>query len=133
MAESVGEGSAIWTGNLVGLTPVGATVVGDARVSVDLGTLTGAADFTALETWDAGVAPGAAGTGARWGDGDLSYGIAIRGGETEPGVAGHTAYTFRETGGDAGTLTGTFVGQQHEGVAGTLVRDDVTAAFGGAR
>ena len=41
--------------------------------------------------------------------------------------------TFRETGGDAGWLTGSFTGLLHEGVAGTLERTDLTAAFGGAR
>ena len=133
LSDSVGAGAATWRGNLVGLTPGGGAVIGDARVSVSLGTMTGAADFTALETWGAGVQPGAAGTGVRWGDGDLNYVIAIHGGVTPPGQAGHTAYTFRETGGDAGTLTGTFTGQQHEGVAGTLERSDLTAAFGGTR
>ena len=67
------------------------------------------------------------------GDGNLNYAIAIHGGVTPPGQAGHTAYTFRESGGDAGKLTGTFTGQNHEGVAGTLERSDLTAAFGGAR
>ena len=69
----------------------------------------------------------------QWGDGDLRYAIAVHGGEITAGRAGHTAYTFRETGGDAGRLTGTFTGQNHEGVAGTLERSDLTAAFGGSR
>ena len=56
-----------------------------------------------------------------WDDGDLSYVIAVRGN------------TFRETGGDEGRLTGVFVGAAHEGAAGTLERDDLTAAFGAAR
>ena len=133
LAQSVGGGSATWSGNLIGLTPTGEAVVGDAQVSVDLGTMTGAAAFTALQVWNAGVAPGAAGAGEQWEDGDLRYVIAIHGGETEPGIAGHTAYSVRETGGDAGTLTGTFTGENHEGVAGTLVREDLTAAFGGTR
>ena len=37
---------------------------------------------------------------------------------------------FRETGGDAGRVTGIFTGRSHEGAAGTLERSDLTAAFG---
>ena len=66
-------------------------------------------------------------------DGSLHYMIAINGGETTPGFAGHSDYTLQGTGGDSGTLTGTFTGANHEGVAGTLVREDLVAAFGGAR
>ena len=66
LSDTVAAGAATWRGNLVGLTSGGGAVIGDARVSVSLGTMTGAADFTALETWGAGVAPGAAGTGGRW-------------------------------------------------------------------
>ena len=100
---------------------------------VNLTALTGTADFTALETWGPNVAPGAAGTGTMWLDGDLGYTIAVRGGTTPPGQAGHLSYVFRETGGDAGRLTGIFTGQNHEGAAGTLERTDLTAAFGATR
>ena len=113
------SGSATWTGVLLGLTPRAASVAGDATISVNLGTLAGAAEFTDLETWTG--APGDPGTGARWLDGDLAYAIAVRGN------------TFRETGGDEGRLTGIFVGRSHEGATGTLVRSDLTAAFGAAR
>ena len=44
-----------------------------------------------------------------------------------------TDNAFRETGGDDGLLTGIFTGANHEGAAGTLERDDLTAAFGAAR
>ena len=81
--------------------------------------MAGRADFTRLETW--GAAPAAVGTGATWGDGDLGYAIAVHGN------------TFRDTGGDAGRLTGSFTGISHEGVAGILERTDLTAAFGGVR
>ena len=77
--------------------------------------MTGSATFDDMQT----VAPD--GSTAQWGDGDLAYNIAIRGN------------SFRETGGDAGTLTGIFVGRAHEGAAGTLERSDLTAAFGAAR
>ena len=39
--------------------------------------MTGTSAFTDLEQWSAGVVPGATGTGAQWGDGDLHYTIAI--------------------------------------------------------
>ncbi|MDE2904493.1 MAG: hypothetical protein OXQ28_00245 [Acidobacteriota bacterium] len=115
------SGSATWSGTLLGLTPDAAAVAGDAQIGVHLATLTGRADFTGLEMWPALSAPGDAGTGTMWGDGDLGYIIAVRGN------------TFRETGGDDGRLTGIFVGRHHEGAAGTLERADLTAAFGATR
>ena len=96
-------------------------VAGDARIAVNVAVLTGTADFTALESWVAGTALGEIGTGETWLDGDLGYSIAVSGN------------TFRETGGDTGTLTGIFTGRQHEGAAGTLERSDLTAAFGASR
>ena len=113
------SGTVSWEGALVGFTPAAAAVAGDAEIGVNLGTLTGRADFTELEEW-AGT-PRAAGTGTTWLDGDLGYTIAVMGN------------TFRETGGDAGRLTGIFTGRSHEGVAGTLERSDLTAAFGASR
>ena len=115
------SGSATWTGTILGLTPQAAAVAGDAEIGVNLGTLAGRADFTNLEAWVAHAAPGAAGTGTQWLDGDLDYTIAVRGN------------TFRETGGDDGRLTGIFIGRSHEGAAGTLERSDLTAAFGTTR
>ena len=113
------SGRASWFGTLLGLTPSEQSVRGTATLAVDLNRLTGNAGFTELESWDG--APGQAGTGATWGDGDLHYSIAVHGN------------AFRETSGDAGILTGSFTGASHEGVAGTLERDDLTAAFGGSR
>ena len=115
------SGTVTWAGTLLGLTPGAAAVAGDARIGVDLASLTGRADFTGLEAWAPSEAPGAAGTGVTWLDGDLGYAIAVRGN------------TFRETSGDAGQLTGIFVGRSHEGATGTLERDDLTAAFGAER
>ena len=86
-------------------------------IGVDLASLTGRADFTSLEAWAPSEAPGDAGTGVTWFDGDLGYTISVLGN------------TFRETGGDAGQLTGIFVGRSHEGATGTLERDDLTAAL----
>ena len=96
-------------------------VAGDAEIGVNLGTLAGTADFTSLETWTAGATPGAAGTGTTWLDGDLSYIIAV------------TGNTFKETGGDDGTLTGIFTGRSQEGAVGTLEPADLTAAVGASR
>ena len=109
------SGVANWTGVLVGFTPATERVVGDAGITVDLETLSGAAAFTSLATVETdGQTP-------QWGDGDLRYSIAVRGN------------TFRETGGDAGRLTGIFVGRSHETAGGTLERSDLTAAFGASR
>lgn len=115
------SGSATWNGALLGLTPDAAVVAGTAAIRVNLLSMTGRANFTGLETWGANAAPGAAGTGATWVDGGLGYAISVRGN------------TFRETGGDAGRLTGIFTGQSHEGATGTLERNDLTAAFGASR
>ena len=115
------SGSATWEGTLLGLTPSAEAVAGDAEIGVNLATMQGTADFTALESWAARSAPGEAGTGTQWLDGDLGYTISVRGN------------TFRQTGGDAGILTGIFTGRSHEGATGTLERSDLTAAFGASR
>ena len=115
------SGSATWRGLLLGLTPLAEAVAGDAEIGVNLASMQGTAEFTALETWPARSAPGEAGSGIRWLDGDLAYTILVQGN------------SFRRTGGDAGTLTGIFVGRSHEGVGGTLERSDLTAAFGASR
>ena len=115
------SGTAEWIGTMLGFTPAAEAVAGEAAIGVNLGTMAGRADFTSLETWTAEAAPGEAGTGAMWLDGDLGYIIAVHGN------------TFRETGGDDGRLTGIFTGQSHEGAAGTLERSDLTAAFGASR
>lgn len=106
------SGLVTWVGTLLGFTPNLQAVAGNASVSVNLSSLTGYADFTGIEYFRANTV---------WGDGDLNYSIAVRGN------------TFKQTGGDAGILTGIFVGQSHEGAAGTLERSDLTAAFGASR
>ena len=121
VADNPNLGIATWTGALLGFTPDEASVAGDAEISLDLGRETGQAAFTDLEQWSSGTAPGVAGTGTQWRDGDLHYSIGVR------------SNTFRETGGDDGTLTGIFTGPRHEGAAGTLERTDLTAAFGASR
>ena len=113
-------GRAIWRGVLLGFTPGQAYVAGDARIGITLADLTGTANFTNLEAWE-GMMPGDPGTGTQWLDGDLAYAIAVRGN------------IFQQTGGDAGFLTGAFFGEEHEGMGGTLERDDLASAFGGTR
>lgn len=115
------SGSVLWTGRLLGLTPDAETVAGAAEMTVDLPTLSGSLNLDGLEHWPANAAPGTVGSGAIWRDGRLSYGIAVRGN------------TFVQTGGDAGLVTGAFFGSSHEGMGGVLVREDLSAGFGGKR
>lgn len=114
-------GTATWNGGLVGFTPNKQSVGGNAEISVNMGTLAGRADFTALQSWSVGQPPGALGTGTTWGDGDLRYTISVSGNY------------LQSTGGDEGTVAGNFYGSNHEGVAGSLERSDLTAAFGASR
>ena len=106
------EGRVSWSGALVGVVPDGSAVTGDAGLSIQIETLAGQASFTDIAYNS---------TGDPWLDGDLHYTIAVDGN------------TFRQTGGDAGVVTGIFVGSHHQGAAGTLERTDLAAAFGAAR
>ena len=74
-----------------------------------------------MEKWGVNAAPGAAGSGATWGDGDLGYTIEVRGN------------TIIQTGGDEGHVTGAFFGPAHEAMGGVLNRADLAAGFGGKR
>ncbi len=112
-------GIATWNGKLVGFTPAVEAVVGNASLGIDLETLTGNLDFSALEYWPTGQAP--EGTGAQWGTGSLAYDVGVNGN------------SFTQTGGDAGTVNGSFFGTRHESMAGTVEREDLSAAFGGRR
>ena len=82
-----------------------------ATANVGRRTLTARPDFTDLPLQ----------LGQMWLDGDLGHTIAVRG------------VSLQQTGDDNGALSGIFVGRQHEGVADTLERRELTAAFGGAR
>ena len=109
-----GFGTSVWNGAILGVTPTLNPVIGKARVSVDLDTSRGNIDFDNLQTDD--------GSGVvRWGGGRLEYTI---------GVDVNGIY---RTGGSEGELIGAFLGEQHEGVGGTLERDDLVAAFGAKR
>ena len=115
------SGDVHWEGRLLGLTPNAETVAGAAQLTIALPTLSGSLDFAELERWPADTAPGTTGSGVAWREGRLSYRIGVRG------------ITFTQTGGDAGFVTGAFFGPSHEGMGGVLVRDDLSAGFGGRR
>lgn len=115
------RGSAIWAGQLVGFTSDQDAVRSKAEIGITLTTMTGRADFTEMQSWPAGEQPGALGTGTTWKTGSLGYTITVGGN------------FIRSTGGDAGVLHGRFYGHDHRGVAGSVERDDLTAAFGGTR
>ena len=118
------SGTATWAGELVGFTPRQEAVLGNAAMEIDIAALKGRAAFTALEHWNAGAAPGAVGTGTTWGDGDLHYAIAA-------GQIG--GYGIRSAGGDAGYVSGRFVGSRHRAAIGILEHPDLTGAFGAVR
>ena len=116
------SGTATWRGRLIGMTPLSEVVGGAATLTMDLGPLTGDLDFTGLEYWRTGQAPGNVGSGTRWGDGDLTYGVVALGN------------VFLQDGtGDVGIITGMFAGDAHEYMTGVLERDDLAAGFGGKR
>ena len=120
LVESRLSGMVTWRGQLLGFTPDLRTVVGDAAVGVDLGTMQGTAKFTKLKSFPVLAAPIPQG-GTVWGDGTLDYEIR---------VGGNYLYS---TGRDDGVVSGSFYGDNHGHVGGTVERLDLTAAFGGAR
>ena len=126
-------GTATWRGDIVGFTPDREAVHGSSALQVDVDALTGNAAFTNLEHWDTGEAPGDRGTGRQWNDGDLHYLFEIHNREADDGPWIHWENYFRSTGGDAGYISGRFVGSEHLGVVGILERPDLTGAFGGTR
>ena len=116
-------GTATWRGRLAGLTPSAEAVGGAAGLTVALETLAGHLDFTGLESWAPGAEPGTAGSGTRWGDGDLRY----------PIVVGGNGFWRTWGDGDEGVVNGAFFGIAHEGMGGVLDREDLSAGFGGRR
>ena len=116
-----GMGSASWAGRLLGFTSKSGSLAGATNLTINLSTLRGQIDFTGLEHWGVNATPGAIGSGQIWGDGDLRYSVIVRGN------------TFRQTGGDAGEVTGAFFGPNHEGMGGVVERSDMSAGFGGTR
>ena len=149
-----------WTGSLVGYTPdrqvvTGTVTLGDFDFSGrnyqdawDPGK--SRLTFSELQYQD---------TQATWGDGDLLYWVkmgTIRAGRVHPVHNNSFFYPYRQFdcgrsaqgcqewslstgpggehwGPDAGVVRGLLLGPKHEAMAGTLQRDDLTAAFGGER
>ena len=110
-----------WSGRLLGLTQRSETVAGKAELVVDFPNMSGSLNFSQLEHWATDAAPGPEGSGTTWRDGQLGYQVKVRGN------------TFVQSGGDAGLVTGAFFGTSHEGMGGVLVREDLSAGFGGNR
>ena len=102
----------IWEGYLVGFTPTGDSVEGLAKLELDLEARNGDLNFTRL--WSRNSRD-------TWSDGTLSYRVTIE------------RDGFVRTGGDEGTVRGTFYGPRHRGMGGIVQRDDLEAAFGGRR
>ena len=115
------SGSVGWSGRLLGVTSTSESLAGAAGLTISLATLTGRIDFTGLEHWGVNVVPGPVGSGTMWNDGDLRYGVIVRGN------------SFVQTGGDAGEVTGMFFGPEHEGMGGVVERSDMSAGFAGVR
>ena len=115
------SGNASWTGRLLGFTSESESLAGATNLTINLSTLRGQIDFIGLEHWGVNAAPGPIGSGTMWNDGDLRYGVIVRGN------------TFNQTGGDAGEVTGAFFGARHEGMGGVVERSDMSAGFGGTR
>lgn len=109
-----------WRGELLGLTPKLRTVTGTATVSVALLTMCGTAKFTNLRSFPV-LSESTRRGGVRWGDGTLEYDIRVG-----------SNYLY-STGGDAGAVSGSFYGDNHSYVGGTVERSDLTAAFGARR
>ncbi len=115
------EGLASWNGRLVGYTPEAEGVAGAMNMSVDLVTMIGGLGFTSMEKWATGTDIGEIGTGDIWNTGALNYDVRV------------SENHFLRIGGDDGELTGTFFGDTHDAVGGTLYRSDLTASFGGTQ
>ena len=115
------DSNAIWSGRLAGLTQRAEPVAGAAEMTLNVGTLRGVLNFSDMEYWNSKEPPGDIGSGARWQDGDLQYRIGVS--ENE----------FFSDGGDSGRVEGVFFGSGHEGMTGTVSREDMAAGFAGAR
>lgn len=108
------DATADWTGLFLGMTPSGGTVAGDVRLAVRLAEgVSGTLTFRDLEQGD---------DGTQWGDGTLDYPVTL----DADGFGNHGS-----SGGDAGRVTGVFLGADHKAMAGILRRSDLAGAFGG--
>lgn len=107
--------TATWVGTLLGFTPSGRKINGDARLDVELADLSsGDLLFSGLEYDNTQT----------WGDGDLEYTVHIQ---------DNGFHNWGHESKDAGDVTGAFFGRNHEGMGGVLRRRNLTGAFGGKR
>lgn len=115
LASSALTGTVVWNGQMVGYTDTGHAATSDARVSIEIESLTGTAAFTDILAGD-----------SPWGP-DLSSSIAV--------VGNH----FAATGSDPRLhVQGQFRGTDHEAATGALRWEDattgnLTGAFGASR
>ncbi len=122
------SGSATWNGSLLGFTRRGQTTSGDARITLNLRSFSGQANFDQIETWGVAAHPGTQGNGQLWKNGDLSYRIAVpNNGASERFVS------ISDQNNDLGIVSGVFTGPLHEGATGILEHPDLSAAFGAVR
>ena len=105
------SGNATWEGNLLGFTPVGRRVDGNANLTIALENLSGDLAFSRMRHDD----------DTRWETGRLDYGVQVGGN------------AFMRVDGDEGEIQGRFFGPEHESMGGTLQRDDLRASFAGSR
>ena len=106
--------TATWQGALLGFTPSGQEITGNARLDVQLADLQGELQFLGLEYSNNSI----------WGDGDLEYSVHIE---------ENIFLNYGQESKDAGDVYGAFFGRNHEGMGGILRRRDLTGAFGGKR
>ena len=114
------RGRASWSGELVGLSATSRPIEGTAALEFNFSRddrIDGTAAFSGIRYQYGG--PWTAGNGD-YADRRLTY--TLRG-------AGNTFHTTHTAGADAGDVNGRFYGHEHEGAAGTLEREDLTAAF----
>ena len=111
------SGTVTWRGILVGYTPSIEFVMGNADLEVNLPSERNSATTGNLRFDDLRFRE----TDVPWNVDSLNYTVSV----ARNGFVG--------TGGDDGAASGSFFGQQHEWMAGTLDRSDLTAAFGGER
>ncbi|MCY4028863.1 MAG: hypothetical protein OXH75_21415 [Acidobacteria bacterium] len=134
------SGTASWKGALLGMTPAGVAVSGDASLTVELSKVRTPAYRTEPDgtLWFSGIQRE---DGSSWGDGDLAYSIEVDGNGFRRAGSSFVRYGFRDgkppedraSGEDFGVVTGAFFGRGHEGMGGVLERHDLSAAFGGKR
>ena len=114
------SGFTIWRGELLGFTPSLRPVRGNAEIRINHIDSTVTATFTNLQVWDIGQTPGEIGTGESWHSGSMEYMLTSSG-------------NFLRSKDGQEILIGQFYGSTHDGVAGSVELDDLTASFGARR